>query len=66
MQSNITYHSKYRPFAHERTIQFNSDDVTSRLPNKHGNIILLFTRANERDGLKTDIRLLTMLLSIHS
>ena len=52
----------YGPFAHERTIQFNSDVATSRRPNKHGNIILLFARANEGDGLKTDIRSLTMLL----
>ena len=57
---------KNGPFAHERTIQFNLDIATYQRPHKHGNILLLFARANERDGLKTDIRLLTMLLSIHS
>ena len=50
MQSNITYHSKYGPFAHERTIQFNSDVATSQRPHKHGSILLLFAWANEGDG----------------
>ena len=42
----------YGPFAHERTIQFNSDVATSRRTHKHGNIVLLFARANEGDGWK--------------
>ena len=55
MQSNITYHSKYGPFPHERTIQFNSDVATSRRPHKHGNVFLLFAWANKGDGLKASI-----------
>ena len=42
----------YRPFAHERTIQFNLDVATSRRTHKHENIVLLFARANEGDGWK--------------
>ena len=65
MQSNITYHSTYGPFAHERTIQFNSDVATSWRPHKHGNILLLFAWANEGDGLKANIRSLIALICIH-
>ena len=53
------------PFAHERTIQFNSDVATSRRPHKHGNILLLFAWAKEGDKLKTNTRSLTALICIH-
>ena len=39
MQSNMTYHSKYWPFAHEHTIQFNSDVSTATQTRKDPFII---------------------------
>ena len=62
MQSNITYHSKYGPFAH--AIQIERRDIsTATQTRKHPFIICMGKRGRRTE---TNIRSLTMVLCIHS